>query len=188
MYLYNIFSSELKSQTNRDFGSRQLTQQQNGNKKMKNHTKNTMNRFKRIARNALITLPLCAIGFALLVTATARGQTYYVSNLNGLVLGEVNAAGATVHTTAPPNSGWAAGLAVSGNTLYVAEYINNTLGSYDATTGAVITGPFTISTTTSPFGLAVALPAPEPATWLLLAVSLGSLTTVMVLRRRRSRI
>src|SRR5471030_2567459 len=97
----------------------------------------TVNQFKQItkmpmARNPLKTLPLCALGFALLVTATARGQDIYVSDLLSGTIGEYTTTGGTVNASLITGlTPYTFGLAVSGNDLFVANYSLGTVGEYD---------------------------------------------------------
>jgi hypothetical protein len=82
-----------------------------------------------------------------------------------------------------------AGLALSGNNLFVANEGdrtvnagNGTVGEYDATTGAVINANF-ITGLTDPVDL-VAAPVPEPSTWSMITVG-GVALLGMMLRKKR---
>ena len=106
---------------------------------------------------ALFT-PMLAIAALFAAPATARAAVVYVGqDGNGTQgtgsIGEYNAttgAGGTIITGL--NS--PAGLALSGNTLFVSNALNGTVGTYNATTGAPINSSF-ITGLGSAFGLAL---------------------------------
>jgi hypothetical protein len=67
-------------------------------------------------------------------------------------------------------------IAISGNDLFVGNNGTDTVGEYNATTGAVINASFITSGLNQPLGIVV-LPqgVPEPSTWALLLGGLGLL-------------
>ena len=73
-------------------------------------------------------------------------------------------------------------LALSGNDLYVTNYGNNTVGEYNATTGAPITTFVNPVGLNEPDGLAI-LNVPELSTW---AAVLGGGRVLLNIQRRRS--
>lgn len=85
----------------------------------------------------------------------ASGNNLYVATQNGAVA-EYNAttgARNTAFTPFTPNS--VRGLTLSGNTLYVVNVNSNTVGTYNATTGAVINAAFISSGLNGPRNAAV---------------------------------
>ena len=73
--------------------------------------------------------------------------------------------------------------AAHGQDLYVASFGSNTVGEYDASTGALIDANF-VTGLDNPYGLAVS-DVPEPSTWALLGSGAGWLG--LILRRRSLR-
>ena len=71
-----------------------------------------------------------------------------------------------------------AGLALSGNDLFVGNQSATTVGENDASTGAAINASF-ITGLTNPSGLAVAS-VPEPSTWSMIAVAGVALLGIML--------
>jgi hypothetical protein len=78
-----------------------------------------------------------------------------------------------------------AALALSGDTLFVANYFDGTVGEYNATTGAAINANF-ITRLVSPSGLAVR-PAsvPEPSTRAMIAI--GGVALLGIIHRKKDR-
>jgi sugar lactone lactonase YvrE len=114
----------------------------------------------RPLHRALYTL-LLGIAALWAMPRNAHAQLLYVAEAPGGSLGTIGtydagtgaAINATLITSATGLSG-PVGLALSGNTLFVANINNNTIGKYDATTGAAINVPF-ITGVNSPLGLAL---------------------------------
>jgi hypothetical protein len=83
------------------------------------------------------------------------GSNLYVATFNG-VIGEYTTSGGTVNaslnSTLP--TGTSEGIVVFGSNLFVTNYSANTIGEYNAVTGAVINASF-ISGLSNPWGLAV---------------------------------
>ena len=74
----------------------------------------------------------------------------------------------------------------SGSDLFVTLFGNNTVGEYNATTGAAINASF-ITGLNQPFALAVsASSVPEPSTWLMIAVGGVALLGIMLWKKRLS--
>jgi hypothetical protein len=78
----------------------------------------------------------------------------------------------------------AAGLALSGNDLFVANQSGTTVGEYDATTGAAINANF-LTGLNLPAGLLVAS-VPEPSPWSMIAV--GGVALLGIMHRKKHRI
>ena len=94
-------------------------------------------------------------GFVELLSIAVSGDSFYVGKAHTGV-------GRYDVTTGAPATGWTSpgvmhfpyGLAVSGNRLYISNYDTNTVGVYNATTGAVLTTSL-ISGLSGPVGLAI---------------------------------
>ena len=69
---------------------------------------------------------------------------------------EYSTSGATVNANFTGNVGWASGVTVNGGNIYVAGYIANTVGSYNATSGATINAALISSGLNQPYGPVVA--------------------------------
>jgi hypothetical protein len=75
-------------------------------------------------------------------------------------------------------------LALSGNTLFAANYNSGTVGAYNAATGAPINASF-ITGLSDPVGLLVA-PVPEPSPWSMMAGASVALLGIMLRKKRRT--
>jgi hypothetical protein len=107
---------------------------------------------------------------------SARAQQFYVSNFN--MVGEYDAAtGAAINASLIAGLDAPEGLALSGNTLFVANFGSGTVGEYNAATGAAINANF-ITGLNGPIGLAVAS-VPEPSTWSMIAIGGVALLGIM---------
>jgi hypothetical protein len=98
------------------------------------------------------------IGIAALWAMPSSAQLYVDQTVNSLdptgVVGEYNATtGAPINADFISGLNFPFGLALSGNTLFVANSASNTVGAYDATTGAPINASL-ITGLRDPYGLA----------------------------------
>ena len=95
---------------------------------------------------------------AIAVLRNARAQLYVSSRPEGGLFGVVSEYNATTGEVINANFitglGAPAGLALLGNTLFVANLVSGTVGEYDATTGEVIKANF-ITGLGNPEGIAV---------------------------------
>jgi len=90
--------------------------------------------------NSLILM--LALSAALAFTASPTHAQLYVTTVNNDV-GEYNATtGATINSTLVTGQSNPYGLALSGNNLYVVNYISGGVGEYNATTGSPINANF----------------------------------------------
>jgi hypothetical protein len=97
------------------------------------------------------------------ISIAASGGNLYVGSVNGGgtgTIGEYTTSGAVVNPSLVPTRGATTygepyGLAISGNDLFVSKpYYCNTVGKYDATTGATVNAAF-LTGLNIPYGLAV---------------------------------
>ena len=94
---------------------------------------------------ALVPLLLSAAAFFCTLSQSARAATLFVGLQAGAPNGSVgtyDAAGAVINSSFITGLDGPQGLLLSGNTLYVADYLAGRVGTYDATTGAAINASF----------------------------------------------
>ena len=85
------------------------------------------------------TSSLRLLALAALCAPAAHAQTLYTTDFNGSGnINSYNAAGTATSGFTPPTGSGSNGVAVSGNTLYVANYNSGTINTYNATSGAAI--------------------------------------------------
>jgi hypothetical protein len=121
--------------------------------KAENKTVKTITSNSRPLRRALCTLLLC-IAALWAIPTSARAQLYVSQPFQGSI-GEYNAStGIAINANFITGLNYPYGFALSGNTLFVANYGGTTVGTYNATTGAAINANF-ITGLSDPEGLAV---------------------------------
>jgi hypothetical protein len=105
--------------------------------------------------------PLLRAFYAFLITIAAlwamprnAHAQLYVTQLSGVVSEYDATTGAAINASFITGLMFPGGLAVSGNTLFVANELGTTVGKYDANTGAAINASF-ITGLKFPFGVAV---------------------------------
>jgi len=108
-------------------------------------------------------------------------NTLFVSVQNNVAAYNITTGSLISSSFVSGNLGPASGLAVSGNSLFVAAQSLNTIGEYDAVSGATVNSSL-VTGLSSPTGIAISS-VPEPSALSLLAVGLGGLA---MMRRRRS--
>ena len=94
---------------------------------------------------ALVPLLLSAAAFFCTLSQSARAATLFVGLQAGAPNGSVgtyDAAGAVINSSFITGLDGPQGLLLSGNTLYVADYLAGRVGTYNATTGAAINASF----------------------------------------------
>ena len=110
--------------------------------------------------------------------AVSGGNLFLANNANNTV-GEYSlTTGTAVNSSFITGLSNPGGIAVSDSNLYVANLGANSVGEYSLTTGTAINSGFVTGLNT-PDGIAV---VPEPSTWSIIAIGIGSL---LVLHRRR---
>jgi len=108
-------------------------------------------------------------------------NTLFVSVENNVAAYNITTGSLISSSFVSGNLGYASGLAVSRNSLFVASQSLNTIGEYDAVSGATVNSSL-VTGLSSPTGIAISS-VPEPSALSLLAIGLGGLT---MMRRRRS--
>jgi hypothetical protein len=114
-----------------------------------------------------------------------EGNTLFVANR--FTVGAYDATTGAANVKFSPITGldFPLGLTVSGNTLFMPNSFSDTVGTYNAASGALINADF-ITGLDFPLGLAVASLVPEPSPWPMMAGSGVALLTVMLRRKRRT--
>jgi hypothetical protein len=107
-------------------------------------------------------------------------NTLFVSVQNNVAAYNITTGSLISSSFVSGNLGYASGLAVSGNSLFVAAQSLNTIGEYDAVSGATVNSSL-VTGLSSPTGIAISS-VPEPSAVSLLAIGLGGWAIV---RRRR---
>jgi len=108
-------------------------------------------------------------------------NTLFVSVENNVAAYNITTGSLISSSFVSGNLGLASGLAVSGNSLFVAAQSLNTIGEYDAVSGATVNSSL-VTGLSSPTGIAISS-VPEPSAVSLCVVGLGGLA---MMRRRRS--
>jgi hypothetical protein len=108
-------------------------------------------------------------------------NTLFVSVENNVAAYNITTGSLISSSFVSGNLGPASGLAVSGNSLFVASQSLNTIGEYDAVSGATVNSSL-VTGLSSPTGIAISS-VPEPSAVSLLAIGLSGLA---MMRRRRS--
>ena len=111
------------------------------------------------------------------------GSTLFVSVENNVAAYNITTGGLISSSFVSGNLGPASGLAVSLNSLFVASQAFDTIGEYDAVSGATVNSSL-VTGLNSPTGIAISS-VPEPSALSLLPIGLG-LVGLARLRRRRS--
>lgn len=93
---------------------------------------------KLTIRNSLI--PILALGLGLFTAGSVSAQVVYTANYNGTVARYDVSDTYSILSNTSFISGLSSphGLVISGSTLYVADYDNSTVGSYNLSNGSVI--------------------------------------------------
>jgi len=109
------------------------------------------------------------------------GNDLFVVNQDSGVVGEYNATtGAAINASLVTDGYNTTGMAVSGNNLYLTDYTDGKIGEYNATTGDLINSSL-ISDLSGPVAIVA---TPEPSSWAIALICVGSFAYLRFLARR----